>query len=176
MSLGSLAVLRHWRHSSNLVAALFCFALVGFALYSQQFMGLVPCPLCIFQRVALVGLGVAFLLAALPLDTHWRLQRSAALLVAAAALVAMGIATRHLYIQHQPPGTVAACGASLDYMLDVFPLTDVLRKVLTGSGECAKVDWTFLGLAMPAWVLIWATALGCGGVWLNWARRPTSAG
>ena len=96
-------------------------------------------------------------------------------LVAVAALVAIGIASRHLYIQHQPAGTVAACGASLDYMLDVFPLTDVLRKVLTGSGECAKVDWTFLGLAMPAWVLIWAAGLGAGGVWLNWARRPVLA-
>jgi len=167
-----LAVVRDWRHSANATAALCCFALVAFALYSQQFMGLVPCPLCIFQRVALAGLGLAFTLAALPRNAHWRLQRCAAVLVAVAALIAIGIASRHLYIQHQPPGAVAACGASLDYMLDVFPLADVLRKVLTGSGECAKVDWTFLGLAMPAWVLIWAAGLGAGGVWLNWAQRP----
>jgi disulfide bond formation protein DsbB len=123
----------------------------------------------------MAGLGLAFVLAALPRDAQWRLQRCAAVLLALAALIAIGIAARHLYIQHQPAGTVAACGASLDYMLDVFPLTDVLRKVLTGSGECAKVDWTFLGLAMPAWVMIWAAGLGAGGVWLNWAQRPATA-
>ena len=175
MTAAGVSVVRDWRHSANAVAALCCFALVGFALYSQQFMGLVPCPLCIFQRVAMAGLGLAFVLAALPRDAHWRLQRCAAVLLALAALIAIGIAARHLYIQHQPAGTVAACGASLDYMLDVFPLTDVLRKVLTGSGECAKVDWTFLGLAMPAWVMIWAAGLGAGGVWLNWAQRPATA-
>jgi disulfide bond formation protein DsbB len=54
----------------------------------------------------------------------------------------------------------------------VFPLTDVLVKVLTGSGECAKVDWRFLGLAMPAWVLIAAAGLGGFGVWANARRGP----
>jgi disulfide bond formation protein DsbB len=57
-------------------------------------------------------------------------------------------------------------------MLKVFPLTDVLVKVLTGSGECAHVDWRFLGLAMPAWVLIASVALGAHGLWANLRRRP----
>ncbi len=64
-----------------------------------------------------------------------------------------------------------SCGASLDFMLKVFPLTEVLAKVLTGSGECAKVDWRFLGLAMPAWVLIAALGLGAYGAWNNLRRR-----
>ncbi|MDR2216246.1 MAG: disulfide bond formation protein B, partial [Nevskiaceae bacterium] len=51
------------------------------------------------------------------------------------------------------------------------PLTDVLKKVLTGSGECAKVDWTFLGLSMPGWVLICAVGLGVAGIVINWPRR-----
>jgi disulfide bond formation protein DsbB len=82
------------------------------------------------------------------------------------------VAARQLYIQSLPPDAVPACGASLDFMLKVFPLTDVLVKVLTGSGECAKVDWRFLGLAMPAWVLIAAAALGGFGLWTNLRRRP----
>ena len=89
-----------------------------------------------------------------------------------ASLATAAVAVRHLYIQSLPPGTVAACGASLDFMLKVFPLTDVLVKVLTGSGECAKVEWRFLGLAMPAWVLIAAIAAGAYGLWANLRRRP----
>ena len=73
--------------------------------------------------------------------------------------------------EHQPEGSVQACGASLDYMLEVFPLTDVIRKVLTGSGECAKVSWTLLGLSMPGWVLIAALGLGAFGGWVNFPRR-----
>jgi disulfide bond formation protein DsbB len=87
-------------------------------------------------------------------------------------LATIGVAARQLWIQAQPPGTVAACGASLDFMLKVFPLTDVLVKVLSGSGECAKVDWRLLGLAMPAWVLIAAVALGGYALWANLRRRP----
>jgi disulfide bond formation protein DsbB len=67
---------------------------------------------------------------------------------------------------------VPACGASLDFMLKVFSLSEVLVKVLTGSGECAKVTWRFLGLAMPAWVLIarWCSAFTA--LWVNLRRQP----
>jgi disulfide bond formation protein DsbB len=89
-----------------------------------------------------------------------------------ASLATIGVAARHLYIQSLPPGTIAACGASLDFMLKVFPLTDVLVKVLTGSGECAKVTWRFLGIAMPGWVLIAALGLAAHALWANLPRRP----
>jgi len=151
--------------------ALFCFALVGYALYAQAYQGFNPCPLCIFQRVGLTALGTALLIALLLPGQIAGLRRAGALLVLFAALTTDGIAIRHLYIQHLPDGMVPVCGASLEYMLDAFPLTDVLRKVLTGSGECHKVDWTFLGLAMPAWVLIWSTLVGVAGFAVNW-RRP----
>jgi disulfide bond formation protein DsbB len=144
--------------------------MVAYALWSQQFMGLIPCPLCIFQRVAMSALGLAFLLAALPPDGALTARRCLAVLVGLAALVLGGISARHVVIQNLPEGSVPACGATLDYMLDVFPLTDVLRKVLTGSGECAKIDWTFLGLSMPGWVLAWAVLLGVFGFWRNWRR------
>jgi disulfide bond formation protein DsbB len=94
------------------------------------------------------------------------------LLLALAALATIGVAARHLYIQSLPPGSVPACGASLDFMLKVFSLSEVLVKVLTGSGECATVSWEFLGLAMPGWVLISAVVLGAYGVWVNLRRQP----
>ncbi len=84
------------------------------------------------------------------------------------ALLGILVAARQIWIIAQPPGAVAECGASLDYMMDVLPLHEVLGKVLTGSGECAKIDWLFLGLNMPTWVLM---ALACVGLWgllVNW--------
>lgn len=158
------------RRGLDLLAAVCCFGLFGYALYSQQYLGLTPCPLCIFQRVAVLGLGACFLLAAIPSDAQLLLRRAGAVLLAVVALVTASIAARHYYIQHLPPGRVPVCGATLDYLLDVFPLTEVLRKVLTGSGECAKVDWTFLGLSMPGWVFLWAAGLGSAGFALNWRR------
>ncbi len=167
---GLLLALRARRLAFNLLAAAACFALLGYALFLQHH-GLQPCPLCIFQRIAVASLGVVFVLAALVPARARVAGIVAAVLIAVVALAGAGVAARHLYIQSLPPGEVPVCGASLEYMWDVFPPPAVLRKVLTGSGECARVDWTFLGLAMPAWVLIWLLALGAGGVPVNWRRR-----
>jgi disulfide bond formation protein DsbB len=157
--------------SANSMGALACGALLAYAYYAQYVLHLEPCPLCIFQRVGIFVLGVLFTAAALHDPGPWGRRVYAALLVLA-SLATIGIAARHLYIQSLPPGTVAACGASLDFMLKVFPLSDVLLKVLSGSGECAKIEWRFFGLAMPAWVLIAAAALGAGGLWANMRRLP----
>ena len=148
-----------------------CFLMFGYALYAQYQLHLEPCPLCIFQRVATVGLGVALLVAA-AIPQGWRvLGNISAGLVLVVGLAGMGVSARHLYIQSLPPGEVPVCGASLDYMMDVFPVTDVLRKVLTGSGECARIDWTLLGLSMPGWVLIGLLVLTTLGVLANLRSR-----
>jgi protein dithiol:quinone oxidoreductase len=153
--------------------ALTCFAMFGYALYVQRHDLLDPCPLCIFQRIAVVALGVVLLLAA-AVPTSWRaVGNFSAVLVGLAASGGIGVAGRHLYIQSLPPGQVPSCGAGLDYMWDVFPVADVIRKVLTGSGECAKVDWTFLGLSMPGWVLICVLVIGTLGIAANWRVRPS---
>jgi disulfide bond formation protein DsbB len=89
-------------------------------------------------------------------------------LIVLAAAVPAGIALRHLYIQNAPPGSVPACGATLDYMLDVFPLLEVVRQVLTGGGECAKIDWALFGISMPGWVFLAALALALIGGLANW--------
>jgi protein dithiol:quinone oxidoreductase len=165
--------LRANRRAANALGAVLCFAMVGYAYYTQRFEALEPCPLCIFQRMAVFGLGVSFLLAAALPARRWA-GYLATLLVLLASLSGAGIATRHVYIQSLPPGQVPACGATLDYMWDVFPVMEVLGKVLRGSGECAKIDWTFLGISMPGWVLIWALLLGVYGVIVNWPRRTAA--
>jgi protein dithiol:quinone oxidoreductase len=158
----------------NVAGALLCFALVGYALYTQHYQGQDPCPLCMFQRVGIIALGIVFAVAALHAPRGLAMSRVYAVLLAVAALTTAAIAIRHLYIQSLPEGSVPVCGATLDYMLDIFPLADVIRKVLTGSGECAKVTWRFLGLAMPGWVLIWSLGLGAAGALANWRGRSAA--
>jgi disulfide bond formation protein DsbB len=158
--------------AANLLGFLACAALLAYAYYAQAVLRLEPCPLCIFQRVGVFVTGCLFGLAALHDPLGWG-RRVYAVLIDLSTLATAGVALRQLYIQSLPPGSVPACGASLDFMLKVFPLTDVITKVLTGSGECSKVDWRFLGLAMPGWVLIAALVLGAWGLWANLLpRRP----
>jgi len=136
----------------------------------QYGLGLEPCPLCILQRVAVMVAGALFLVAALH-DSAERGARVYGALIDLAALAGILVAARHMWIMAQPPGSVAECGASLDYMMDVLPLHEVLAKVLSGSGECAKLDWQFAGLNMPTWVLIALVGLGTWGLAVNWFGR-----
>jgi disulfide bond formation protein DsbB len=158
------------RRAGNALGFLACAALMGYALYAQHVLGLAPCPLCIFQRVAVIVVGVLFLIAALH-DPPGKAAMAYGILIDLAALVGIGISARHIWIQAQPPGSVAACGADLDYLLEILPVTEVINKVLTGSGECGKLDWTLLGLSMPWWVLISLVVLGSWAVLVNIAAR-----
>lgn len=171
-----LRSLRLYRRGTNAALLLACIAMLVYALFLQYYRGLQPCPLCMFQRFAVVGLALVFALALMAADNWELLRRVVAVLLGLVAAAGAGVAIRHLYIQSLPPGEVPSCGATLDYMLDVFPLSEVVRKVLTGSGECAKIDWTLFGLSMPGWVLIVMVVLGAAGIAVNWpARRSPSA-
>ena len=156
--------------AGNAVGAAACFAMLAYAIYAEKVLGLAPCPLCMFQRVGILALGVVFALAALHGPGRAGGHVYAVLIVVAAGAAA-AVAARHVYVQSLPPGTVPACGASLDFMLEVFPVFEVVRKVMTGGGECARVDWRFLGLSMPAWVLVSAVFLGVYGAAVNSERK-----
>jgi protein dithiol:quinone oxidoreductase len=161
------------RRLINLAGFLACAALLAYALYSQFYLHLEPCPLCIFQRIGVALLGLVFLLAALH-HPRGRGRYAYALAIGLAALATAGVAARHLYVQSLPPGSLPSCGAPRAVLLKFTPVWEVIRKVLAGSGECSVVNWRFLGLAMPAWVLIWALALGVAGVIAN--SRPARRG
>src|SRR5215472_14685145 len=158
------------RRLVNVAGFLACVGLMAYALYAQYGLGLEPCPLCIFQRIGVILLGVVFLAAALH-DPRSRGRYDYALAIGLAALATALVAARHLYVQSLPPGTLPSCGAPLAVLLKFTPLWQVVRKVLTGSGECAQVNWSFLGLAMPGWVLLWSLALGGTGVIANLRSR-----
>jgi disulfide bond formation protein DsbB len=157
----------------NLAAAIAGGALLGYAYFVQFGLGIEPCPLCIMQRIALIALTLVFLGAAAQGATgKGRLAWAA--LVAVVAGAGIAVAGRHVWLQSLPPDLVPACGPGLNYLIDALPLFDALAEAFHGSGECAKVDWTFLGLAMPAWTLLWFSVLGVGG-FLNNLRRATRA-
>jgi disulfide bond formation protein DsbB len=160
------AILRGSFRIQFLIGFLACAGLLGFAFYLQLHDGLEPCPLCIFQRVAFFVMGLVFLLGALhaPKGTGGRRGYGVAALLA--ALGGIAVAGNHVRLQHLPPDQVPSCGPGLDYMLEAMPITGVIRKVMTGSGECANVDWSFLGLSMPTWSLVWFVLLA---IWAGYA-------
>ncbi len=135
------------------LGALYCLGLILMALYFQFFGKLDPCPLCISQRIMVVAVGLVMLAAALQNPGETGMRRYA-LLGCVTALGGASISARHVWIQHLPADEVPACTPGLEYMFQYFPLTDTLKAMVTGTGDCAKVDWTLLGLSMPAWVLI----------------------
>ncbi len=157
------------RRIVNLAGFAVCCGLMGFALFAQHVLLLDPCPLCSLQRLAVIAIGIVFLVAALHDPAAWASRLYAALL-AITALAGAGIAAWHVRMQNLPEDQVPSCGPGLDYMLETLPLTEVLSKVFSGSGECADVVWQFLGLSMPGWVLVWVIALGLTGVWNNLRR------
>jgi len=164
MKLPSRAVL-------NLAGLLACAGMMGFALYAQHVLLLDPCPLCVLQRVAVIGLGAVFLLAAIHRPLGWGRRVYAALILLVAG-AGVAIAGWHVPLQNLPPSEVPSCGPGLGYILDAFPLTDALRMVFEGSGECAEIVWSLFGLSMPAWVAVCLLLLGAGGLWNNLRLTP----
>ena len=154
----------------NVAGFLACAGMMAYALYAQHVLLLAPCPLCVFQRMAVISLGVIFLAAAVH-NPIGRGRLVYAGLVAAAAAAGAGVAGRHVWLQNLPADEVPSCGPGFDYIIDSFPLADALSMIFTGSGECASIDWQFLGLSMPAWVLIAVVITGVFGVWNN-LRKP----
>jgi disulfide bond formation protein DsbB len=128
-----------------------CAALMSYALYLQYALDLEPCPLCMFQRVALIAMGVIFLGAALhgPAPAGAWIYAVLQLIVGGTGI---GLALRHLWIQNLPADQVPACGMGIGYMFETLPFFDVIERTLKGSGECAHIDLV-LGLSIPAWTL-----------------------
>ncbi|MGR9073489.1 MAG: disulfide bond formation protein B [Gammaproteobacteria bacterium] len=138
-----------------------CFMMLSVGAYFQFVMELEPCPLCISQRVAILLTGLVFLAAAVhnPGKTGIKIY---AVLAAFFALAGAGISTRHVWLQHLPPDQVPECGPGLTYVFKHFPLSETVKLLLSGTGECADVLWTFMDLSIPGWTLV--AFLGLAGL------------
>lgn len=131
-----------------LIGFLITAAMIAVALFFQYYMYLDPCPLCIVQRVIVIALGGIFFLAFLQGPKTWG-RRIYGLLLTLASLAGLAVAGRHTWLQHLPAAEVPACGPGLEFWMDTLPATQVFQKVFQGSGECAEVVWTFMGLSIP---------------------------
>lgn len=150
----------------NLAGFLACVGMMAYALYAEHVLMLMPCPLCILQRMAVISLGIIFLISALHNPSGWG-RYVYSLLILLAAGGGVGVAGRHAWLQNLPPDQVPACGAGYDYIMDTLPIGEALSTIFTGSGECATIDWQFVGLSMPAWVVISVSVVGIAGLWNN---------
>jgi disulfide bond formation protein DsbB len=130
-----------------------CVFLLSMGAYFQFVQGLDPCPLCISQRIAIFLTGLVFLIAAIHNPARTGIKRYA-ILGTLTALGGASISTRHVWIQNLPPDQVPECKPALEYMLQNFPLIETVKLMLSGTGDCAKVDWTMLGFSMPVWTLL----------------------
>ncbi|MEX2523616.1 MAG: disulfide bond formation protein B [Gammaproteobacteria bacterium] len=146
-----------------LIIVLICAGLLGYGYYLQFVEGLDPCPLCVFQRIAFMAVMAVAFIGLL----HGPRRIGAMIysgLASLSALIGAGIAGRQVWLQHLPPDQVPECGPGLDFMLEVFPLTEAISMVFSGSGECAEVDWTFLSFSIAEWSLAWFIALALAGM------------
>lgn len=137
-----------------LLGSIGCFSGLAIAiLYFQKHLGLEPCPMCIFQRVAMLATGIVLAVAALhgpKAGGRWVYAGLASF----ASLIGAGIAWRHVWLQGLPEDERPACGPTLDYLMDMLPLREVITTILKGDGNCAVIDWTFLGQSIPFWTMI----------------------
>jgi disulfide bond formation protein DsbB len=152
-------------------AAIFlaCLGLMGFGIVLQEVQNLEPCPMCIMQRVAFIVCGFIALAAALhnPDGMGVRIYGG---LVAATAITGASVAARQSWLQHYPP-KIVDCGPDLGFMLDSFPLVQALPLIFRGTGDCSKVQWTFLGLSIAEWSLLWFAAIALVGLVLLLRKR-----
>ena len=127
--------------------------------YFQQYLALHPCPLCMFQRAALVAISITCLLAISYAPSRF-FHRLYSILVALFAAIGMGIAGRQVWLQSLPADQVPECGFDPVYRWlesgssDDYNFMQMLATALKGSGDCAAVDWSFLGLSIAAWMIV----------------------
>jgi len=151
-----------------------CLSGMLFALYLQHFRGFEPCPLCVFQRVAMIATGLVFLVAALHgprgIAGRWAYGGLAGLAAAAGIFTA----ARHVWLQNLPPDQVPSCGPTLDYLAEMLPFTEMVQTVLKGDGNCAIIDAQWLGLSLPTWTLVAFIGLALWALAMPLAARKES--
>ena len=137
----------------TLLPFLTCAGLLAYALYVEHVMFLMPCNLCILQRVVFIGIGLLYFLACFKPAQYWGRKLFGVLILITTAC-GIGLAGHHVRMQGLPPELVPDCGPSLQMMLENSSIWEAVSSVLKASGNCADIQWEFLGLSMPTWTLI----------------------
>ena len=158
---------RNWLTSRTIFLGLFTAsaAMIGVAYWMQNHLHLVPCPLCMTQRVFVVAVGITSLAATLH-GAGFVGTRVYATLIFLWSVAGGGFSSRHLWLQSLPADQIPECGPSIDYILETFPPMEILEVLLRGSGDCAKVDWSFLGVSIPGWTLLGFVMIALSAAWV----------
>ena len=133
------------------LTALVCVAMLAFGLYLQHVLGLEPCPMCIVQRYALVL--VAIVCGVTAFSGRKGVLMSGSVLTLILAGLGAFVAMRQSFLQWYPPQE-ASCGRDFYGMIETFPLKRAIPMIFKGSGDCSKVDWTFLGGSIANWSFV----------------------
>ena len=142
-----------------------CVAMLAYGLYLQHVVGLEPCPMCIVQRYALVLVAVFAGISAAA--ARRGVHITGALLVVVTAAFGAFVAARQSWLQWYPPETVS-CGRDFYGMVENFPLQRAIPMIFKGSGDCSKVDWTFLGGSIANWSFLSLSAITLLSLYLLW--------
>ena len=156
------ALCTHTRRTLAVLAAA-CVAMLAFGMYLQHVVGLEPCPMCIVQRYALFGVAIAAGLASLRPQKLWWKSWSAVGIVF--AVFGAFTAARQSWLQWNPP-EFATCGRDFYGIVESYSFSRALPMIFKGSGDCAAVDWTFLGGSIANWSFVWFVAFGLAMLWL----------
>ena len=148
-----------------------CAGLLLFGLYLQHVVGLNPCPMCIVQRYALIGVLVLGVVG-------WRLRKALPMALWSLMLVLVSgfgafVAARQSWLQWYPP-EVVSCGRDFYGMIENFPIGRAIPMIFKGSGDCSAVDWTFLGGTIANWSFVWFVGFALTGLWMAlqaWRQR-----
>ena len=145
-----------------LLIAAACVGMLAFGYYLQHVVGLEPCPMCVVQRYAIIL--IALLAMITPARTNKGLNLIGSVLLIITALAGAFVAARQSWLQWYPP-EIASCGRDIYGMIETFPLQKVLPMIFKGSGDCTKIDWTFLGGSIANWSFVCFVAFAVAAVW-----------
>ncbi len=150
---------------SFFIIAFACFAATVAALIMQYGFDMEPCPLCISQRIFVILVGITALLGGI-FGLSRLGSRLASLFGIVFAFIGGSISARHVWIQNLPEDQVPLCGPGLAYMFETRPFFDALGLLFKGDGHCADVSFSFLGLTIPGWTLVFFIANASALIWI----------
>ena len=146
------------------LVAVSCIAMLCFGFYLQHVGGLEPCPMCIVQRYAMILIAILAMIASA--TGIKSIQIGASWLVVITAMGGAFVAARQSWLQWYPP-EIASCGRDIYGMIEMFPLQNLVPMILKGSGDCTKIDWTFLGGSIANWSFLCFSGIAAVAIWAS---------
>lgn len=153
-----------------ILGLLVCIGLLAYAYYMEHVLLLEPCPLCWLQRFVFMGFAFVFFVCAIQNPGTW-VRYIYVLAFGLLTFLGLGLAGRHLWLQSLPVEAQPECGFGISYMLNSQPLTDVIAWAAKGTGECAEIQWTFLGISIPGWTFVAFAVMGITVI-ISLVRNP----